>query len=101
MNKQQMMSAAFASLVTLAASGATAHEEKGKDKCFGIAKAGQNDCANATGTHACAGMGKADNDGNEFKYVAKGTCEKVGGKLVSAKDAKAKSEMDKKMEKKS
>ncbi|HEX9301202.1 MAG TPA: DUF2282 domain-containing protein, partial [Casimicrobiaceae bacterium] len=48
------------------------------EKCYGIAKGGQNDCG--TAKHACAGQGaKADKDANEWKYVAKGSCEKVGG----------------------
>lgn len=51
----------------------------GKEKCFGVAKAGQNDCA--TGAHSCAGQAKADKDPGEWKYVAKGTCEKMGGAL--------------------
>ncbi len=54
----------------------------GQEKCYGVAKAGANDCASATGTHACAGLGsKKDNDPNEFKYVAGGTCEKMGGSM--------------------
>ncbi len=53
-----------------------------KEKCYGISKAGQNDCANATGTHACSGQSKKDNDPNDWKYVAKGTCEKMGGKMA-------------------
>jgi uncharacterized membrane protein len=52
-----------------------------KEKCFGIAKAGQNDCANAAGTHSCAGEAKKDNDPGEWKYVAKGSCQKMGGNL--------------------
>jgi uncharacterized membrane protein len=56
----------------------------GKEKCYGIAKAGQNDCANATGTHSCAGQSKVDNDPNEWKFVAAGTCTKMGGKLTPA-----------------
>lgn len=55
-----------------------------KEKCFGIAKAGQNDCANATGTHSCAGQSKVDNDPNEWKYVAAGTCANMGGKTMAA-----------------
>jgi uncharacterized membrane protein len=50
-----------------------------KEKCYGIAKAGKNDCG--TATHACAGLAKKDNAPDEWKYVAKGTCEKLGGKL--------------------
>jgi uncharacterized membrane protein len=54
-----------------------------KDKCYGIAKAGQNDCA--AGKHACAGQSTVDNDPISWKYVAKGTCEKVGGKMMAPK----------------
>ena len=45
-------------------------EQTGKDKCYGIAKAGQNDCA--AGKHACAGQSTVDNDPISWKYVAKG-----------------------------
>jgi uncharacterized membrane protein len=44
-----------------------------KDKCFGISKAGHNDCAAGAGT-TCAGTSKRDYQGNAWKYVAKGTC---------------------------
>jgi uncharacterized membrane protein len=54
------------------------------EKCFGIAKAGKNDCA-ANG-HGCAGMAKTDGDQKEWISVPKGTCEKiVGGSLTPAK----------------
>jgi len=66
----------------LASSLAMAEEPKKTEKCFGIAKAGQNDCA-AAGIHACAGQAKRDNDPNEWKKVAAGSCEKAGGKLTA------------------
>ena len=50
-----------------------------KEKCFGIAKAGQNDCASVTGAHSCAGQSKVDMDKTEWKYVAKGTCKSMNG----------------------
>jgi uncharacterized membrane protein len=53
--------------------------DAGKEKCYGIAKAGQNDCATASGSHSCAGQAKTDKAPDEWKYVAKGTCEKEGG----------------------
>ncbi|MFA9217032.1 MAG: DUF2282 domain-containing protein [Sphingomonadaceae bacterium] len=56
-----------------------------KEKCYGIAKAGQNDCASANGSHSCAGQAKTDNGAAEWKFVAKGTCEKAGGKTAPAK----------------
>ena len=59
-----------------------------KEKCFGISKAGQNDCASVMGTHSCAGQAKKDNDPNEWKYVAQGTCAKAGGTTSAPKGAK-------------
>lgn len=53
-----------------------------QEKCFGIAKAGQNDCS--TATHGCNGQAKVDYGPDDFKYVPKGTCLKLGGKLTAA-----------------
>lgn len=61
------------SMVTTTASAAS------KEKCYGIAKAGQNDCGNLSGTHSCAGKAKTDNSPAEWKYVKKGTCKSLGG----------------------
>ena len=58
-----------------------------KEKCYGIAKAGQNDCVNLSGTHSCAGQSKVDNAPDEWKYVAKGTCKDLKG--MTADEAKA------------
>jgi len=54
------------------------------EKCFGISKAGQNDCAGAAGIHSCEGQSQVDFGTKDWKYVAKGTCVKVGGKLAAA-----------------
>jgi uncharacterized membrane protein len=48
-----------------------------KEKCYGIAKAGMNDCANLSGTHSCAGLAKTDGDVGEWVLVPEGTCEKI------------------------
>jgi len=85
MNQRLIASSALASILALGLlSGASAADEKtaGKEKCFGIAKAGQNDCANLSGTHSCAGQNKVDNGADEWKYVGKGTCAKLGGKIA-------------------
>jgi uncharacterized membrane protein len=58
----------------------------GEEQCMGVAKAGHNDCGSAIGAHSCAGQAKTDNDPHDWAYVAKGTCEKMGGKLVLAKE---------------
>lgn len=68
-------------LATTAASAVAADAEK--EKCFGVAVAGKNDCG--TSKHACAGQSKVDKDPTEWKYVAKGTCEKMGGKTAAPK----------------
>ncbi len=94
MNHRLVVSSALASVMALglpAGADAASHamkEGKDKEKCFGIAKAGQNDCANLSGTHSCAGQSKLDNDAGEWKYVAQGTCKAMKG--LSADEAKAK-----------
>ncbi|HEX6720478.1 MAG TPA: DUF2282 domain-containing protein [Burkholderiaceae bacterium] len=88
MNQRLIISSALASVMALGLVGQVAAQDKGKEKCYGIAKAGQNDCANLAGTHSCAGQSKADNDPGEFKYVAKGTCKDMKG--LSADEAKSK-----------
>jgi uncharacterized membrane protein len=83
MNQRLIATSALASVLAMGLlSTASAAEEKGKEKCYGIAKAGQNDCANVSGTHSCAGQNKVDNGADEWKYVAKGTCAKLGGKTA-------------------
>jgi uncharacterized membrane protein len=78
MNKQLIVTSALASLLGAAIVPAQAADAAAaKEKCYGNVKAGQNDCAN--GAHSCAGQAKIDNDANDWKYVAKGTCEKLGG----------------------
>jgi uncharacterized membrane protein len=93
MNQRLVVSSALASVLALGLAGATsAHgmgEQKGKERCYGIAKAGQNDCANLAGTHTCAGESKVDNDPGEWKFVATGTCKTLKG--MTADEAKAKS----------
>jgi uncharacterized membrane protein len=64
-------------VVSGAATPAFAEEEV---KCFGIAKAGENDCANAAGTHSCAGQSTEDYFGGDWKLVPAGSCEDMGGK---------------------
>jgi uncharacterized membrane protein len=90
MNQRALVAAAAASLLStmLVATPAAAQE---KEKCYGIAKAGQNDCANLSGTHSCAGQAKVSDDPGEWKYVAKGTCASMKG--LTAEQAKAKAKL--------
>lgn len=75
MTKTQITAITLAgSLATALAMVATPAAAQGaKEKCFGVALAGKNDCAAGPGT-TCAGTSKVDYQGNSWKYVAKGTC---------------------------
>ncbi len=90
MNQRLVVSSALASVLAMgllhsaqAADGAGA-----KEKCYGIAKAGKNDCANLSGSHSCAGQSKDDMSPADWNYVAKGTCKSMNG--LTADEAKAK-----------
>ncbi len=85
MNQKQSIATA-ALVVALGAIATLPAQAAGKEKCYGISAAGQNDCGNLAGTHSCAGQSKVDNDPGEWKLVAKGTCVDIGGMLK--KDAK-------------
>ena len=91
MNQRLILSSALASVLgsalALGLVGHAAAQEKGKEKCYGMAKAGQNDCANLAGTHSCAGDAKVDNDPSEWKYVPQGTCKVLKG--MNEAEAKA------------
>ena len=50
-----------------------ADKKAGTEKCYGVAKAGQNDCEAGPGT-TCAGTSKVDYQRNSWKAVPKGTC---------------------------
>ncbi|RYF18614.1 MAG: DUF2282 domain-containing protein [Comamonadaceae bacterium] len=56
-----------------------AAQQPEKEKCFGVAMKGKNDCAAGAGT-TCAGTAKVDYQGNAWAYVPKGTCEKTMSK---------------------
>ncbi len=87
MNSQRLiLSSALASLLAVGLASPAAAEEKAKEKCYGIAKAGENDCASKSGSHSCAGQAKVDRAADEWKYVAKGTCKAAGG--LTADEAK-------------
>lgn len=58
---------------------AAAAEAGAREKCYGVALKGKNDCAAGPGT-TCAGTSKMDHQGNAWSYVPKGTCEKLVSK---------------------
>jgi uncharacterized membrane protein len=78
--KHVTIAAAIGSLLAVGVANADHHAGK-EDmvKCYGVAKAGQNDCA--TASHSCAGSSKTDNDPSEWKKMPQAECEKAGGKV--------------------
>lgn len=72
--------AALSAAATLAAVPAAAAGEK--ERCYGVSLKGKNDCAAGPGT-SCAGTSTVDYQGNAWKYVAKGSCTKMGGSLAA------------------
>lgn len=66
---------ASGSLVTTNATAAPVCAEQ--ERCYGVSKAGKNDCA--TSTTSCVGSAKQDNQKDAWIYVPKGTCAKLAG----------------------
>ncbi|TCV74317.1 putative membrane protein [Neorhizobium sp. R1-B] len=62
--------------------------DAGKEKCFGVAMKGQNDCAAGPGT-TCQGTSTVDYQGNAWKFVNGGTCEtmQLPGNRMGSKQA--------------
>ena len=76
------VAAAVAGALSLAAVTAATPAMAAKVKCYGISKAGQNDCGNAAGTHSCAGQSKVSYSGDDWKGVKDAaTCTAMDGQL--------------------
>ena len=75
-----LVAAAVTGAVALSSSTAYAADT---EKCYGVAKAGKNDCK--TDAHSCAGQSKADKDPASFIAVPAGTCEKLTGGSTAPK----------------
>ncbi len=90
MNRRTVNIALIGSLVSALAllSVPASAEEVAKEKCFGVALSGQNDCKAGAGT-TCAATSRIDYQGNAWKLVPKGTCESMempGGRKGSLKE---------------
>jgi uncharacterized membrane protein len=81
--KNSLLSVAIGSVLAMGAISTVvqAADDANTEKCYGIAKAGKNDCAGAA--HACSGQSKTNASAKEFVKLPKGTCERlVRGKLT-------------------
>jgi uncharacterized membrane protein len=72
-----LLGALAVAAVAVAAKAAPAVQAPGSEKCFGIAKAGKNDCAGAA--HSCAGQATKDMDKSTYVYLPAGLCAKIAG----------------------
>jgi uncharacterized membrane protein len=74
-----LVGSALAAATALAATGAfagpAAQPDYSFEKCYGISKAGTNDCQ--TATHSCAGTATADNQADAWIYLPAGSCTKL------------------------
>ncbi len=79
--KKQLLGLAL--LATVACAGASVRAEEtaapAKEKCYGVAKAGKNDCASKDGKNSCAGHSTVDGDKNTFVSLPEGVCDKLVG----------------------
>lgn len=78
--KQGTIASAVAALLALGIAATGTAQTTGNVKCYGVAKAGKNDCA-ANG-HSCAGKSKIDGDPAEWKSMTAARCEKLRGNLA-------------------
>jgi len=78
--KNSLTAAGIAGAMALAVAGAAAGiapaAAADMEKCYGVSKAGQNDCAAGPGT-TCSGTSTVDYQGNAWKLVPAGTCETI------------------------
>lgn len=82
--KKAMTTGLVAGAVALAIGGALAPQAnaegmEGKEKCYGVVKAGHNDCGDADKTHSCMGQATVDGGGGEWVAVPKGLCDRLVG----------------------
>lgn len=85
-SNKSIVNSALVGLLAIGLMGATQSAvagKKDKEKCYGIVKAGQNDCQ--TSNSSCAGTSEVDNKPTAFLVVPKGTCEKITGGTLKPK----------------
>lgn len=84
MKNQAVASLALAAIIGLAISATTAmaEDKAGTEKCYGVVKAGKNDCA--SGAHSCAGAATKDGSAAEWISVPAGLCAKIVNGSTSA-----------------
>ena len=85
-NKDKVVQSAIAAFFALAATNtaiAAPTQTTQQEKCYGIAKAGMNDCA--TAKQSCAGSATKDRQPDAFLFVPKGLCDRIAGGSLKKK----------------
>jgi uncharacterized membrane protein len=98
MNRNDLIRSAIAGVLAAGVgfSSAALAQDKSMEKCWGVSKAGQNDCGSNKTSHSCAGQSKQDYDPNDFKAVKTGTCLQMGGSLKQGEPGKMAKEKQRK-----
>ncbi len=79
-----LIAGAFAVSMVSSVSHVAQADEMEKEKCYGVVKAGHNDCANMDKSHSCAGHATMSGAAGDFVALPKGLCDKlVGGSLAA------------------
>ena len=74
---KKITAAAITAALAIGMNGAAVAGPDDMEKCYGVAKAGMNDCGSSA--HSCAGQATKDSDTSEWIYVPKGICGKIVG----------------------
>lgn len=79
MVSRKTLNTLLASAVALTVAGAAtaAQAQNEKEKCYGVVKAGKNDCASASGSHSCHAQAATDGAGDEWVAVPAGLCDRL------------------------
>jgi uncharacterized membrane protein len=89
MKNSHALAGAITGLIAMTAAGGSLAAAEKMEKCYGVVKAGKNDCQ--TSVSACAGSATKDGQKDAWLYLPKGTCDKlVSGSLSAAKSDKKK-----------
>ncbi|MFJ7282489.1 DUF2282 domain-containing protein [Pseudomonas sp. NPDC099000] len=85
--KDILVAAALASVSGATMADVAADKKVETEVCYGVAKAGHNDCSDSSCLHDCSETSKVDNDPREWVAVPKGTCTQMGGVVKAQPDA--------------
>lgn len=85
----QALSAIVTAALAVCLAPAAAREHRGKEKCYGVAQAGENACHAANGGHSCAGKASKSHGGQDWLLIEIGSCAAMGGKTQPYDEAAA------------